>query len=102
MKIRTFCNPVNINYQYQHYFNGRESADPAVATVDEHGYVTGVAPGETTVTLTSWNGVKRSATLNVQRVLKTVTLPAGLLAIDEEAFAGAAFEAKAVSASSTR
>ncbi len=30
MKNRTFCNPVNINYQYQHYFNGRESADPAV------------------------------------------------------------------------
>ncbi len=26
----TFCNPVGINYQYQHYFNGRESADPAV------------------------------------------------------------------------
>lgn len=26
----TFCNPVSINYQYQHYFNGRESADPAV------------------------------------------------------------------------
>ena len=30
MKNHTFCNPVNINYQYQHYFNGRESADPAV------------------------------------------------------------------------
>ena len=30
MNGRTFCNPVNINYQYQHYFNGRESADPAV------------------------------------------------------------------------
>ena len=30
MPNRTFCNPVNINYQYQHYFRGRESADPAV------------------------------------------------------------------------
>ncbi len=30
MNKNTFCNPVNINYQYQHYFNGRESADPAV------------------------------------------------------------------------
>lgn len=30
MEDRTFCNPVNINYQYQHYFRGRESADPAV------------------------------------------------------------------------
>ena len=30
MNTHTFCNPVNINYQYQHYFNGRESADPAV------------------------------------------------------------------------
>ena len=30
MRQKTFCNPVNINYQYQHYFNGRESADPAV------------------------------------------------------------------------
>ncbi len=30
MPNRTFCNPVNINYQYQPYFRGRESADPAV------------------------------------------------------------------------
>ena len=30
MNKRTFCNPVNINYQYQGYFSGRESADPAV------------------------------------------------------------------------
>ena len=30
MAKRTFCNPVNINYQYQRYFCGRESADPAV------------------------------------------------------------------------
>ena len=30
MKKRTFCNPVNINYQYQYGYNGRESADPAV------------------------------------------------------------------------
>ena len=30
MKIRTFCNPVNINYQYQRGFYGRESADPAI------------------------------------------------------------------------
>ena len=26
----TFCNPVNINYQFQPFFRGRESADPAV------------------------------------------------------------------------
>lgn len=30
MKKKTFCNPVNINYQYQRTYNGRESADPAV------------------------------------------------------------------------
>ena len=30
MNRRTFCNPVNINYQFQGYFCGRESADPAV------------------------------------------------------------------------
>ena len=30
MKKRTFCNPVNINYQYQYSYFGRESADPAV------------------------------------------------------------------------
>ena len=30
MKKRTFCNPVNINYRYQRYFFGRESADPLV------------------------------------------------------------------------
>ena len=30
MTKRTFCNPVDINYQYQPYFRGRESADPAV------------------------------------------------------------------------
>ena len=30
MNQHTFCNPVDINYQYQHYFRGRESADPAV------------------------------------------------------------------------
>ena len=30
MKKHTFCNPVNINYQYQLTYNGRESADPAV------------------------------------------------------------------------
>ena len=30
MDQHTFCNPVNINYQYQCYFRGRESADPAV------------------------------------------------------------------------
>ena len=30
MKKKTFCNPVNINYQYQMSYNGRESADPAV------------------------------------------------------------------------
>ena len=28
--MQTFCNPVRINYQYQPYFRGRESADPAV------------------------------------------------------------------------
>ena len=28
--MKTFINPVNINYQYQNYFRGRESADPAV------------------------------------------------------------------------
>jgi hypothetical protein len=28
--IRTICNPVNINYQYQPGYSGRESADPAV------------------------------------------------------------------------
>ena len=26
----TFCNPLNINYQYQPGYRGRESADPAV------------------------------------------------------------------------
>ena len=30
MRQRTFCNPVDINYQYQPFFRGRESADPAV------------------------------------------------------------------------
>ena len=30
MKKRTFCNPVNINYRYQRYFFGRESADPLI------------------------------------------------------------------------
>ena len=30
MKKHTFCNPVNINYRYQRYFFGRESADPLV------------------------------------------------------------------------
>lgn len=30
MRQHTFCNPVNINYMYQGYFCGRESADPAV------------------------------------------------------------------------
>ena len=30
MRLHTFCNPVNINYMYQGYFRGRESADPAV------------------------------------------------------------------------
>ena len=30
MKSKTFCNPVNINYQYQLSYKGRESADPAV------------------------------------------------------------------------
>lgn len=29
--MKTFCNPVNINYRYQQSYNGRESADPAVA-----------------------------------------------------------------------
>ena len=28
--MQTFCNPVDINYQYQPFFAGRESADPAV------------------------------------------------------------------------
>ena len=28
--MKTFCNPVNINYQYQLSYNGRESADPAI------------------------------------------------------------------------
>ena len=28
--MQTFCNPVDINYQYQPFFRGRESADPAV------------------------------------------------------------------------
>jgi hypothetical protein len=30
MDVRTICNPVNINYQYQNGYFGRESADPAV------------------------------------------------------------------------
>ena len=29
-KRSTYCNPVDINYMYQPYFRGRESADPAV------------------------------------------------------------------------
>lgn len=30
MKHTTFCNPINISYQYQHTYHSRESADPAV------------------------------------------------------------------------
>ena len=30
MKMKTICNPVNINYRYQSFMRARESADPAV------------------------------------------------------------------------
>ncbi len=33
--MKTFCNPVNINYQYQLSYNGRESADPAIVLYKE-------------------------------------------------------------------
>ena len=39
MKIRTICNPVNINYQYQAPMLSRESADPAVVLYRDEYYL---------------------------------------------------------------
>jgi len=39
MKKRTICNPVNINYQYQHVYKSRESADPAVVIYKDEYYL---------------------------------------------------------------
>ncbi|MBE6653263.1 MAG: carbohydrate-binding protein [Ruminococcaceae bacterium] len=39
MKIRTVCNPVNINYQYQAPMLSRESADPAVILYRDEYYL---------------------------------------------------------------
>lgn len=35
----TFCNPINISYQYQHDFKGRESADPAAIAYNNEYYL---------------------------------------------------------------
>ena len=39
MKVKTFCNPININYQYQFYMFSRESADPAVVLYKDEFYL---------------------------------------------------------------
>lgn len=42
-----------------------ESSDPSVATIDSSGIVTAVAPGTTKITVTTYNGVKKTAELVV-------------------------------------
>lgn len=39
MNIKTICNPININYQYQDWMNSRESADPAVVLYKDEYYL---------------------------------------------------------------
>jgi len=38
-KLYTICNPININYQYQNRYFGRESADPAVVLYKDMYYL---------------------------------------------------------------
>ena len=39
MNIKTFCNPININYQYQGWMHSRESADPAIVIYKDEYYL---------------------------------------------------------------
>ncbi len=39
MKVKTICNPININYQYQVPMRSRESADPAVVLYQDEYYL---------------------------------------------------------------
>ncbi len=39
MKVKTICNPININYQYQASMLSRESADPAVVLYKDEYYL---------------------------------------------------------------
>lgn len=50
-----------------------ESADTSVATVDENGNVTGVSEGETTITVTTPDGLTATATVTVTDVTTSTT-----------------------------
>ena len=64
-----------------------DSSDPSAASVDESGIITGHRPGTATIKATAQSGVTASCVINVRGVA-TLRLPAGLRAIESEAFAG--------------
>ena len=68
------------------------SSDETVATVDPNGRVTAIRGGTATITAKAGSGVSASCTVTV-RDLVYASLPGELKVIEEEAFAGAAFEA---------
>ena len=70
------------------------SSDETIAAVDENGLVTPSKPGTVTITATADSGVSASCTVIVTDLAYTFSiLPTGLNMIEEEAFAGLAFEA---------
>ena len=64
------------------------STNPAVAVVSEDGYVTAQGEGTAKIYASVVNGPSVSCTVKVEGGMPLMTLPAGLLTIEDEAFAG--------------
>ncbi len=87
--------PNNVTMRTQNCVNhliAFTSSDETVATVDENGLVAPLQAGAVTITATAASGVSASRTVTVKDMVY-ITLPADLKIIEEEAFAGATFEA---------
>jgi M6 family metalloprotease-like protein len=54
--------------EYAHYTLTWTTSDDKVATVDKQGYVTGVAPGKCTITVTSDNGLEAQCKVSVEEM----------------------------------
>lgn len=77
-----------------------ESSNPEIATVDVHGVIRGIKPGNTIITASA-DGVDPAYMRVIVRDAYVLNLPAGLASIDSEAFEGVACEVVIIPSSCT-